>query len=75
MEMQVPDLGAMRGQQPSMPLFVLKMEALKLAVEANKNWRSSSDITFLADRFLMYVLSPDMPEAHDDTPASLVEDF
>ena len=75
MEMQVPDLSAMRGPQPSVPLFMLKMETLKLAVEANRNWRTSGDITALADRFLMYVMSPEMPEAHDDAPASLIEDF
>ena len=76
MEMQVPDLSSIRSQQqPSVPLFMLKMEALKLAVEAHQNWRTSTDITALADRFLMYVLSPDMPEAHDEAPASLVEDF
>jgi hypothetical protein len=78
MEMQVPDLSSLgRQQTPSVPLFMLKMEALKMAVEAYKvsDWATTSDLTNLADNFVVYVMSPGVPEAHDDAPASLVEDF
>lgn len=76
MEMQVPDLGSLgrQAQQPAVPLFMLKMEALKVAVDAIA-YTDETNVLSLADKFLLYVLSPTMPEAHDDAPASLAEDF
>jgi hypothetical protein len=75
MEMQVPDLSSIgRQQQPSVPLFMLKMEALKIAADALPH-TGESDVLALADKFLLYVMSPTLPEAHDEAPASLLEDF
>ena len=76
MEMQIPDLSTIgrQQQQPSVPLFMLKMEVLKAAAEALPH-TDEKDVTALADKFLLYVMSPNVPEAHDDTPASLAEDF
>lgn len=78
MEMQIPDLGNLgRQQAPTIPLFMLKIEALKMAVEAHKvtDWSGTEDLTNLADHFLLYVMSPDVPAPRDDAPASLAEDF
>ena len=75
MEMQIPDLSTIgRQQQPSVPLFMLKMEVLKAAADAFPH-TDEKDVTALADKFLLYVMSPNVPEAHDDAPASLAEDF
>jgi len=75
MEMQIPDLSTIgRPQQPSVPLFMLKIEAIKAASEALP-FTDEKDVVALADKFLLYILSPNIPEAHDDAPASLAEDF
>ena len=75
MEMQVPDLSSMgRAQQQAIPMFMLKSEVLKVAVEAFPHV-DDTDVLALADKFLVYIMSPGMPEAHDDAPASLAEDF
>jgi hypothetical protein len=76
MEMQIPDLSAIgrQPQQPAVPLFMLKMEALKVAVDSFQ-YTDETNVLNLADKYLLYVLSPSMPEAHDDAPASLAEDF
>jgi hypothetical protein len=76
MEMQIPDLSSLgRAQQaPSVPLFMLKIEVLKAAAEALP-FTDEKDVTALADKFLLYVMSPTLPEARDETPASLDEEF
>lgn len=74
MDIQVPDLGSMRQQQPSVPLFMLKSEMLKCAVEALPHV-DDTNVLALADKFLLYIMSPSIPEAHDEAPASLIEDF
>lgn len=75
MEMQVPDLSNLgRQQAPSVPLFMLKIEVLKAAAEALP-FTDEKDMLSLADKFLLYVMSPNIPEPHDETPASLDEDF
>lgn len=75
MEMQVPDLSSLgRQQQSTIPMFMLKMEALKVAVDALP-FTDEQNVLGLADKFLLYIMAPGMPEAHDDAPASLAEDF